>query len=484
MKRAEISDNYRKALVRNYHFHLDRFELKAERPAVNCDLAFKRGISAIVGRNGVGKSNLIRAMFNCFQNSESNRPKLETPVYSAAARQFWITFKGSSQHFQNEFEHTGEPALLAYMYDPCILVPELQSVIASQENVEELLEQYGRQPLDEGELELLNYVTNGDYSGVEFVEIDEEMGRLHTIPFFFVTHDATTYTSQTMGMGELSIFYLYWLYKNLASRDGCRILFVEEPESFLPPACQNRMAAVFGAISGDLGVQCIVSTHSEHILERLPSENIIVLRKDNTGLRAARKTDSFDHLRTLGLRPPLVAFILLEDDCAKCLAKSLVETSSTYASECFDYDTKAGSGGISKSLDALPANIGPIAVIGLYDGDQRSKEEVLMLGAQGKKICFLPGETSPEEILRSAFDDLGVAGLADLFSRRVEAVESASENARGADPHDFFLEVARSLGVSIDAFREALFIHWIKMEENAGQVAEFVDSLESHLSFA
>ncbi len=63
------------------------------------------------------------------------------------------------------------------------------------------------------------------------------------------------------------------------------ILIVEEPESFLHPSAQADFGRVLQAISRDLGVQIIVTTHSPYLLSHQhPEANILLERRSDAGI--------------------------------------------------------------------------------------------------------------------------------------------------------------------------------------------------------
>jgi predicted ATP-binding protein involved in virulence len=61
------------------------------------------------------------------------------------------------------------------------------------------------------------------------------------------------------------------------------VILIDEPESSLHPAWQNRIAAIYQKFADDNNNQIIMSTHSPHILSSVRKEQIRVLAKDDNG---------------------------------------------------------------------------------------------------------------------------------------------------------------------------------------------------------
>lgn len=61
------------------------------------------------------------------------------------------------------------------------------------------------------------------------------------------------------------------------------VILIDEPESSLHPAWQNRITAIYQKFADDNNNQIIMSTHSPHILSSVRKEQIRVLAKDDNG---------------------------------------------------------------------------------------------------------------------------------------------------------------------------------------------------------
>lgn len=220
------------------------------------EISLKPGINVFVGRNGIGKSNLIRSIYNLFFCEQSNQSPFTTPLVDAQGIKITIDSAGDPIQCSD---------VSGFMFDPCYLIPDIQFLFNSQENLDELLEQFNPQIIAGEDLQLLNYLTNNTYDKVSIRNIEDEFRDYAYLPFFEVSINGREYDSRGMGLGELSLFYFFWLMSRISKLDNPKLVFVEEPESFLPPSIQLRLVDSLALYGATYGLPVILSTHSEHI---------------------------------------------------------------------------------------------------------------------------------------------------------------------------------------------------------------------------
>lgn len=78
IKEAKVEDYWRTTFKRSYPLTLVNISSEENSLFNNINLSMKPGLNALVGKNGIGKSNLMRALFNTFVTDESNQSRIES----------------------------------------------------------------------------------------------------------------------------------------------------------------------------------------------------------------------------------------------------------------------------------------------------------------------------------------------------------------------------------------------------------------------
>jgi hypothetical protein len=480
-RNASIGDYWRHAYERNYSDEVVSLEFVGGGVFSGVDVGVLRGVCAIVGKNGLGKSNLIRGLYNIFCGNGGNRPALEAPLIADSNFQLKIKVQGDVHELSilkgGSFQELGSiPGISTYLYDPCIFMPVLKEFLQNQENFEEELEAFEAVELGAQDLALINYIANASYTSVSMTVIEGEYPELGDFPFFKVSTNFANYDSRGMGLGEISIFYFFWIFYSLRLIKGPRFLFVEEPESFLPPSVQTRMSGLLAYLAGELGVMCMISSHSEHIIKKIPRSNILVMRRYSGALRIDAAGNNYEALNVLGLESPKVGVLFYEDSFAGTLLRALLQASKVYVPDAFYYHKSGSDGEVKADINRFPKDIAGFKGVGVFDGDCRSNRAIASLGVSK---CFLPSDESPDVLVRRFVLDLPGQELASLFGRSEIEVSSALAGAEGLDPHDFFFLVAKTLGMELPYLINVLCEHWVAHPGNAALVAEFIEDFRS-----
>ena len=101
-----------------------------------------------------------------------------------------------------------------------------------------------------------------------------------TLSFFLSTEsDQRPVPFQEVGTGTLNTLVLALLSIIAELKEENVIFAMEEPEIALPPHTQRRIADYLLTKS----TQCFVTSHSPFVIERFSPEQVVILRRDNTG---------------------------------------------------------------------------------------------------------------------------------------------------------------------------------------------------------
>jgi predicted ATPase len=471
LKEARIDDHWKAFIKRNYAVQLNQLRILTHEVFDKLEIQLFGGVNIFVGRNGVGKSNLMRLIYNCLIAEGSNRIAFSTPIISNA--QIELDLQVGAQKVTKGGSPASEGAVQAevtsFMFDPCTLIPVLQQMLLEQSNFVELVEQHGHSTMNEEDLRLINYLTGSEYSKVVVTTIEGEFDDYPVFPYFSVEMDGAEYDSPSMGLGELSLFYFWWLVNYMERVEGHKILLVEEPESFLPPASQKRLANLIAMTCATQGVSLVISTHSEHILSRMSSKNMhLVLRTEAGICTYPASSGTVTHMDSLGLVVPKLGMLFLEDVGGIIFAKSLFNRASGFSVENFYYHNSGSESEVTTDIKRLIFTQKGWMFAGLYDGDCRAKK--IDIPKEGRHF-FLPGNMAPDELMTAYFKAKPSAEIAKLLMRPEPLIVQAKASAAGSDFHDYFHLVGGVLGMDFNRMFSSACDMWI--DDNAGALESF-----------
>jgi len=477
LRQARIDDHWRTAFKRSYPLFIQDMEFTEGEVFGDTKLTLKSGMNAIVGKNGIGKSNFIRAIYNSLISESSNRQKF-TKLLDESKVKLNLVLSGEKFSLElTPFEKNDiEQDILCLLYDPCTLIPEVQKLFVQQENLNELLESFSSNLLSDDELKLVNFITNTEYSSVEVINIEDEYESFPMLPFFSVERDGVIYDSRDMGLGELSLLYYFWIVDYIGKSKSNSLLIIEEPESFLPPLIQNRLCDVLAMTLATKGAACLISTHSEHILRKIPRSHVHIMSRVLNKINFFNAASHIEHMSVLGLTAPKKGLMYYEDKAALLFTRSLIKASPLFVTDSFLYHCSGSEGDVLQDLKRFPASLVDFSFIAIFDGDCRGKMDEQLVDFEN--YIYLPSTLSPEEHLISYLRGVDISDLANYIGKTVELMSAAIDVAAGLDHHDYFVEIARVLSISYDDLFLKLCDLWISDENNKESVQAFIEKLE------
>lgn len=483
IRRARQLDHWRTALRRNYDLQLNQVECYSGPILDGANFALKRGINAVIGMNGTGKSSFIRGMYNCFVSQYSNRSRF-SPLIDTSRFTFRVEIDGVASSIERQPADTAAdslPDITALIFDPCMLIPSIQNLLASQNNLHELIESFQPRELSAEELASANYLANANYTAISITNIEDEYKDFPLLPFFQIRTPYAAYDSRQMGLGELSLLYFHWLV-NYASKLETKVLFlIEEPESFIPPISQVRLANVVASTAAETGTSVFISTHSEHILERIPRDHIHIMTRGGSVKKTIVASTDYEKMTVLGLSAPKLGVLFFEDLAAELLLRSLLRRSARAKPDSFYYHKSGSDSGVLQTCARLPKTLEGFALIGILDGNARIANEQQDLPPN---ILFLPSEFSPDELLVNYSQRLSISAYATALSVTEQELTTALDTSRGLNHHDYFYSLATCLGEQyVPVFNRTCDL-WTSDMVNRQKVSDFLCALDAQLTEA
>lgn len=479
LRQARINDHWNKVYKRKYPLTINKLQLSDGDIFGRLTLSLKPGINAIVGKNGVGKSNFIRTIYNSLITDESNRQRFHQ-LFDESKVEIEIEVSGEISKLNLSLsEEVTDNDILCLLFDPCTLIPEIQNLFLTQSNLDELLEVFNSSKLSNEDLKLVNFITNTEYSEVTITNIEDEYESFPSLPFFIVDRQGIKYDSRNMGLGELSLLYYYWIIDYIKKSKRNCLLIIEEPESFLPPLIQNRLCDTLAMTLSTKGISCLISTHSEHILRKIPRNHIKVMSRVSNQINFIDASLHFEHMDILGLNAPKKGVIFYEDKAAYLFSTSLIKLSSRFVSDSFLYHMSGSEGDVLIDLSRFPKSFPDFSFLAIFDGDCRGRLESQL--TPHDNYIYLPSNLSPEEHLIAYLKGKDINIIANHIGCSNESLNAAIEVAAGLDHHDYFLKIANVLAISYEHLFKKLCDLWTCDVVNKKSVDEFLLDLESKI---
>lgn len=451
--------------------------------------SFNGSINALCGFNGAGKTTVLRCLHEAlkgdgqFVPDRITRAKVSISVKRRGAITELEKAPGAS------FERIPEISADVISVDPANEIPLLQAFFRSVSNIDEELRQHEPIVLDNGERDLLNYLVGREYESVSIIDLNEDYadhdsptteGKLpvaklvdnEALIHYTVRNVGAEYSVENMGLGELSLIHLFW---RLHRAEKNSIVLIEEPESFIATASQLALIDVIAHYVDAKSLWVCMSTHSEHILARIPEKDIFALTREASGKHTVRRSVRREqHLAQLRLLPRTEGYVFCEDWVGVHFARRLLELEGSPLGNTFQFLPLFGDSKIERMLQTYPKGRSVLPIVSIFDGDVRSKANFPKSPAW--PFTYLPGDRPPEELL-ICHARLHAEEVDSFLHLEPGTTSRLLGSLVGLDFHDqlsdFATQADRAISWIISGFTSA----WYKDKNNQAATAELVDQL-------
>jgi predicted ATPase len=482
IRAARVRDHMRQAFKRSYACRYERVEYRNLFCLGDGVVEFPAEVSVILGGNGVGKSTLTAALAEVLGiedretatgdlgrllGSDLSATLLEKAVkLSRVVTQSGTTREASGDPF--EFEATRlDAAYLAY---------KTRAQVLSDGNFDDVLEPITPRKLGREELDDLSYVVGKEYDHCEVYEVEDYAG-VGRFPYFKATSNGVSYGSERMGQGELAIMLILWALWDLPDNS---VLILEEPESHVSPRAQLALMNVILQAAVRNGLWTVITTHSPVIASVVPPANIRLLVRDRDKVLVKGDVRRHEVTALLGGENAIRGIALVEDDLAQELAVAILSDHAPDVLRELEFSSVNGESSITKLLQSFPQSKKGFVLLGVYDGDQRTKIDAK---AMRWPIAFLPGVSEPAHELLTHFKQFGSsAELGAALQIAPASVAVALDSITGFEPHDWFSEAIKRLVKSKSELTRALLTFWYKSPDATSQIDQFVTDVRQSLN--
>lgn len=176
-----------------------------------------------------------------------------------------------------------------------------------------------RYSMTENEIEVVNRILDSHYQAIEIIRHKFFRGTWATNILF---QNESSFCEYNSGSGE---FLVATIVREVEKAQNNSIVLIDEPEVSLHPRAQYRLVEYFFDAIKRKHIQMIITTHSEHIVELLPKEAVICLRK-NEGETYVQQ-NVIPELAFLEIGSPIINSkrIIVEDEMAKRIVEKVLE---------------------------------------------------------------------------------------------------------------------------------------------------------------
>lgn len=432
---------------------------------------FDGSFSLLCGENGVGKSTLLHALFNALAlPSRRNEGAIFAREDALNVDSISLTVRRNEQdevlESLSEIRRCLAPengGLLVSLLDPALQVPAVLEEIRADANFAEELEPLGQRDLDPLELGLASYIIGRDYAGIGVKEVDGS-ARIGTFPYFTARVSDFSYGSEDMGFGELSLLLILW---RLMRTPSGSIVLLEEPETFVAPRSQRRLADVIAKLAVERDLMVIATSHSPSIAANfLLSEMTLLSRSGRDVVVSTPPLRSVVDAR-LELVPARKVIWVVEDEMASRLLRFFLRNADLHR---WSEVCVAGDNGrvLSVVASLRPAPESGIRVWGALDGNERGRGSI-------DRVIYLPGDLSPERFLRRYVTSANSSVLSAVLAVTQERLRLALGGSEGLEDHAWVHAMRGDLGLTLDDFVAKVMSSW--SADNGEVAAEFQQSV-------
>lgn len=375
----------------------------------NLELPFEKGMYALVGGNGCGKSTLMLLLSLTVKTSSSHlltekdtKPDSFIEIEADGKKDVWTRnnakklttgkYKVSrlitSVHYHGFYEGS---IFYGSRFDDYTKIHDFFSKADINDKIVDA---------DPYVAETLGYILQNDksyYTGLKRIKsksIATTEG-FKGYPYFYTVGD-TTISQYQMSSGESMLLSLIDFINSLVRKGNYKKLFflIDEVELALHPAAIDRLQLFLKRLIEESTTELVVyfSTHSAELIQKIPAKNIYLLENDNGTLTTVNPCYPNYAVRSLYIPNGFDFVLLVEDELAKSIVdKVVLENNLTSSKLCCVLPAGGCTQMLKLHYDMITYNTLGVGkqIISIFDGDAKS-EICKKKDFANLPKCFLP----------------------------------------------------------------------------------------------
>ncbi|EAT5433765.1 AAA family ATPase [Salmonella enterica] len=491
LKRTAINDCWRHVdNFKKYNFKIKSLTIKNIDVFQDINIDFSSAINSICGRNGVGKSTIMKIMYNLltgkdifndkdpsnyfgrlrklpleddsaedFEEDETQSNLEEKAPPDESIRKIDISQCELTVHERTKSEdiiitfpnEKKAPFNVEYI-DASSQVVAINNLLCTDSNPLDLIEGLSPNELIIGEIETISKITGKKYSKIELYEINWND---NIIPYISVQYGNISYSNRTMGLGEHKLLYIIW--KTISSPKNS-FLFIEEPESFICPRSQLELLDFIATIAAKNNLTIIFSTHSEHIIKKQQASSWHIVKNIRNKFSLVKEKRKEIVMSLLGVSPEKDMIFILEDYFASKVFKNIIAVCAPDLYNTMHIDYLNGESDITEILRRYPAKNSKVRLVAIYDADQKGQ---INESTFDRPILYLPaeGNVPPENEIISFIKD-NVNLLHPNLNISEEQLTDIIDNIH-EEIHDWLHVFSQSLSIEYDTLIDIVIRTWV-----------------------
>ncbi|HEK1721207.1 MULTISPECIES: ABC transporter ATP-binding protein [Morganellaceae] len=451
MRLASINDGWRQILnLSNYDSQLRLISIENSNQLGVSDkfcLELNSGISAICGKNGVGKSSILKLIY--YHVNPTSEVKVRLSIDSLKL----LIYDKNNNEKNN--------AIVNFI-EPSVECNKIIGFLKSSNNIEDFIEgiePHGVLGCDKN-IKELGGIIGKRYNKIEFYEVEGVLEPDYTFPFIKVElPNGIEYTCLDMGAGEYLCMYIFW-YVNWIDKNS--ILLIDEIENCISVYSQEYLMDYLAHASVKRGIWILLSSHSEAVLKKIGIKNTRLISCINqNGIDVVAPKHERKYFTALGIKPRKKGVIIAEDKFSCLFIKNILN--KDHSDFLYDYHIVSFFDGES-NIEKIVQNFKPhekieFGFLAVFDADMRKKIEKLV----GKiiPVISLPSvnEFNPEDEIWRVIED-NIQSISNKLNVDPEDFYQQYDICNTIDHHDRFMNLARSLNKSEESLFECIFSFW------------------------
>ncbi|PAN87010.1 hypothetical protein CIW64_16650 [Enterobacter cloacae] len=466
MRTAKFLDGWRRAqILSNYNCQLRQVKIiGADGVSDKFSLDLNNGISVICGKNGVGKSTILKSIYSHIKDSNVIKTRFNNARINVSL-------------LKNNVDVTDFNDVVINYLEPTVECNRIIGFLNESENIEDFIE--GIEPNGLlGKKENINIIGNiigRVYSSIEIYEVEGVLGDDYTFPFIKVTlPDGLQYTCLDMGAGEYLCMYIFWLINWVESHS---ILLIDEIENCISAYSQEYLMDYLAYISSQKGIWIVLTSHSEVILKKVGVNNArLVSNISSVGISIVSPNHERRYFTALGIKPKKKGVFIVEDKFSYLFLSFLLnKAASDLAYDYHIVSFKAGESDIEKVVKHFNPNKNiDFNFFAVFDADMRAK--IVKLVGYSIPVISLPSieALNPEEEIWKEFSG-NSSEIAIKLGIEHEDFLQYYEQCAPLDHHDRFMALANFLNISEEVLFNNVFYIWY--DNNTELVNKFIFSI-------